>query len=206
MTAHRPRPRRRRFAARTCSTRCVLDIGTLWTISQRRCATGRCRARAAVPGSGRARTDGAAASGCSITVCDANADLADGTSLLQALLVRLPASLTALRELNGSAVRRRAAAACCRALLQAPALARRATWHAGDAGPRSDRARCRDFCRRRERAHAAGARRRAGSATIVQALLDRGVDPNARDRHGRTPLFDCAGSARRDQAESLIRC
>ena len=30
----------------------------------------------------------------------------------------------------------------------------------------------------------------SGSVILVQALLGRGVDPNAIDRHGRTPLFD----------------
>lgn len=30
----------------------------------------------------------------------------------------------------------------------------------------------------------------SGSVTLVQTLLDRGVDPNSRDRQGRSPLFD----------------
>jgi hypothetical protein len=44
----------------------------------------------------------------------------------------------------------------------------------------------------------------AGSAAIVQTLLERGVDPNARDRHGRTPLSD-ALALPSGKAESLIR-
>ncbi len=44
----------------------------------------------------------------------------------------------------------------------------------------------------------------SGSTAIVQALLDRGVDPNVRDRRGRTPLFD-ALVLPLEQADAVIR-
>ncbi len=119
---------------------------------------------------------------------DPNADLADGTSLLQALLMRLPASLTALRELIAAGAQP-SGSGILSALLQAPALVgaqrdtletlvldligRGADIFAADANAQTPLAQAVAL----------------GNATIAQTLLDRGVDPNTRDRHGRTALF-----------------
>ncbi|MFT3790578.1 MAG: ankyrin repeat domain-containing protein [Rudaea sp.] len=119
---------------------------------------------------------------------DANAALAHGTPLVGALLAQLPGSLAALREVlaagaqtSGSGLLGPVFDALVRhperrAELEAAALAmveRGADIFAVDANAQTALTRA-VAC---------------GSAALTQALLARGVDPNPRDRHGRTPLF-----------------
>ncbi len=119
---------------------------------------------------------------------DANARLASGASLAAALLAQLPVGLTALRELVDAGAQVTGVGMLDpvfdalgryperRAELEALALTmieRGADIFAMDATKQTPLMRG---------VAAAGVR-------IVQALLDRGVDPNQRDRHGRSPLF-----------------
>lgn len=123
---------------------------------------------------------------------DANAQLAEGTSLLGALLARLPASLDATCELVAAGAQATgvgmldgvfaalSADSAPRAALETLALAmieRGADMFAANANAETPLARA-VAC---------------GSLRIANALLDRGVDINARDRQGRTPLFAALG-------------
>ena len=130
---------------------------------------------------------------------DANAALADGTPLLHLVLAQLPATLPAARELidagaavGGSACLLRVCAALpAEAALENVALdlsERGADCFAADADGRSA-------------LHHAVA---AGCITLTQYLLARGVDPQARDRLGRTPLF-AALTAPAETAQVLIQ-
>ena len=119
---------------------------------------------------------------------DANAQLASGTTLAAALLMQLPTGLTALREavdagaqVTGVGMLDPAFDALVRhperrEELEALALTmieRGADIFAADASRQTALARS----------------IASGSVRITQALLDRGVDANLRDRHGRSPLF-----------------
>ncbi|MBN8886842.1 MAG: ankyrin repeat domain-containing protein [Rudaea sp.] len=119
---------------------------------------------------------------------DPNACLPGGLSLAGALLVQLPTSLAALRELVDAGAQVTGVGMLDplfdaiaryperREELEALALTmieRGADIFAADANRQTPLARA-----------VAG-----GSASVAQALLARGVDPNLRDRHGRSPLF-----------------
>jgi ankyrin repeat protein len=119
---------------------------------------------------------------------DPNAALADGTPLLARALAELPAALAAAADLLAAG-----------AYPTAGALAR-----VGEAWSRTDparRAALEDLglalIERGADLFAAAADGQtplahavtAGSTRLTAALLARGVDPNARDRHGRSPLF-----------------
>ena len=119
---------------------------------------------------------------------DANAALAHGMPLVGALLAQLPGSLAALREVLAAGAQTSGIGLLgpvfdalvrhpsLRAELEALALAmieRGTDIFAVDANAQTPLARA-IAC---------------GSARIACELLARGVDPNLRDRHGRTPLF-----------------
>ena len=132
---------------------------------------------------------------------DANATLADGTPLLRATLQLLPDALAAAVELieagaqaGGSEYLHSVGAALLRADAP-PALQRLAL----DLLERGADCFAADADGRAPLAHAVA----AGSVALTAALLARGVDPQVRDRFGRTPLF-AALNAPADTAKLLV--
>jgi ankyrin repeat protein len=134
---------------------------------------------------------------------DANAQLADGSSLLGAVLARLPARLAAARELFAAgaqatgvgildnvfaALNRSDAPSATMENLALEMIERGADIFAADAQAETPLARS----------------VAVGSASIAQSLLARGVDANARDRQGRTALFAALGLPA-EQAVALTR-
>ena len=132
---------------------------------------------------------------------DPNATLEDGTPLLTVALEQIPDALPAARELvyagapvGGGDALRRTLVACARgasAEMESFALdllARGADCFGADAEGRTPLA-------------LAVA---TGSVVLTQALLDYGVEPQTRDRLGRTPLF-AALAAPADTAKALLQ-
>lgn len=117
---------------------------------------------------------------------DADARMADGRSLFEALLAELPDAHEALAELVARGVAVGGAGVLARVLAVTPAdkpglplrrLARELLERGADAAGRA--------AGERTALHLAAA---LGDAVLVDALLARGADPNARDVVGRTPL------------------
>jgi ankyrin repeat protein len=132
---------------------------------------------------------------------DANTALANGDSLLHAVLEQLPEALSAAAELvaggaqvaDGATFLRFCAVLARSQEAQSEPLClelieRGADIFAADADGRTPLA------------LAVG----AGSVALVHALLARGVDPQSRDRLGRTPLFAVL-TAPADRAQALIQ-
>jgi ankyrin repeat protein len=131
-----------------------------------------------------------------------DAQLGDGRALLEALVTALPASSGALAQwvARGAAVGG--------AGLVARVLAQAAQGEDGDplrALARDLLERGADWCGTANgqitALHYAVAQ---GDAALVESLLDRGADPNARDAHGRTPLHRVFKAGTRE-AEALLR-
>lgn len=134
---------------------------------------------------------------------DANAFLAGGKPLAGALLAQLPMSLTALREVIDAGAQVTGVGvldSVFDALIRHPErreeleslaltmIERGADLFAADANQQTPLARS----------------IASGSVRIAQAMLDRGVDPNLRDRHGRSPLFG-AFALSAAQADAIAR-
>ncbi len=134
---------------------------------------------------------------------DAQAQLADGTALLNVLLMQLPANLPAARELVAAGAQATGVGILDKVLAALTA----------DAAPRDTlETLALEMIERGADIFAANANAETplaravglGSVPVAQALLERGVDVNTRDRQGRTPLFAALGLPS-EQALALTR-
>ena len=133
---------------------------------------------------------------------DPNASVASGDGLLSVLLARLPASLDAATQVLAAG-----AAAGGTGMLDSVLAALRA----GDRHRDGLEALALELVERGADIFAVDANgltplqrcAALGNIPISQLLLERGVDANVRDRHGRSPLF--AALAQADTAEVLVR-
>lgn len=119
---------------------------------------------------------------------DANARLAGGATLAAALLMQLPTSLTALREAIDAGAQVTGVGMLdpvFDALVRHPERREELEALALTMIERGADLFAADVSRQTPLARSVA----SGSVRIAQALLERGVDPNLRDRHGRSPLF-----------------
>ena len=119
---------------------------------------------------------------------DANARLPGGATLVSILLVQLPSSLTALREVLDAGAQTAGVGLLdpvLDALVRHPERRDELETLAAMMIERGADIFATDVNRQTLLVRSIG----AGSMRTAQALLARGVDPNMRDRHGRAPLF-----------------
>ncbi len=135
---------------------------------------------------------------------DAHSTLADGSSLLCDALANLPATIEAIGDLLAAGAQPAGTpciARMCKAMGSADEKSRmRMETFALTMLDRGAEMFAADADGVDPLAHAVA----CGSVAVVQALLARGLDPNGRDRHGRTPLFS-ALQLPLAQAQAMLR-